>query len=286
MRRSLGLFILIMSLFAGPMAPSFSHAAPAPRVYNKTNLLTALKDWEVSLKDRAMDAFERDLEREFILRLRFQVERRYTGDDASLIRILAFLLELEEQPQNLSLSYTTSYLRELLEAVRTIREPNENLARFIRQFTEASGIKNVMSANQFLASRAYLNGQESVSAREMDEENWNDLAARMTLISEEDTTPVTLLSPLIPEAEAPVDEAIQLIGPGMPEVPTLTATEEPQTASPETIEAESLDPELLAELQGENETPTPALEDIIGSPPPPAPRIQSIRSTDDSATLR
>lgn len=273
MRALLSLLLCGLFVVAGVFPPAPACAAPAPRVYNKPALLGALKDWESSLNERAMDDFERDLEREFILRLRFQVERRYTGDDASLVRILAFMLELEEQPQNLSLSYTTVYLRELLEAIRTIREPNENLARFIRQFTEASGIKNVMSADQFLRSRAYLNALETATAREVTDETWNELSARVTAMPDDE--PPAALAAADAEAEAPELESLRLVGPGMPEPPPApSADEAPESA---------IDPELLAELTtegtGDIPTPAPAL-------PPPAPRVQSIRSTDESAVLR
>lgn len=292
MRGFLRLFLAVAMLFSGSMIPGHSFAAPAPRVYGKSSLLSVLKDWEQSLNDRAMDAFERDLEREFILRLRFQVERRYTGDDASLIRILAFMLELEEQPQNMSLSYTTNYLRELLEAIRTIREPNENLARFIRQFTEASGIKNVMSANQFLQSRAYLNGHETATAREMTDEGFNEVAQRATSMDDEDTTPA--VADLIsdpPNSNEGLDpyEQIRLVGPGMPHPdPLIKSTSGAAQVSTSTTnpganaETEAIDPELLAELQDDEIALGENGEPIL----PPAPRTQSIRSTDDRAILR
>ncbi len=247
------------SLFAAP-TPAWS---AAPRVFAKPHLLEYLRSWETSLAGRAMDDFERDLEREFILRLRFQVERRYVGDDASLTRILAFLLELEEQPQNRSLSYTTTYIRELLQAIKLIREPNENLVVFMRQFTEAAGIKNAMSAEAFLRSRAYVNGQQSATAREFVDEAWDELA---------DT--------IYDQEFASVDKPERPVGPGMPRpdpaIPSLSP-------SAEVALTDEIDAELLAELQADTTDETAALEPAGQIQPPAA---QSLRSSDEAVRLR
>lgn len=195
MGKTFAVLFLVIScagMFAAAAEPSLSQvqAMGQGRAFSKEYFIQYLRTWETELKAAnpvgvvssetpTNEEFERDLTKEFILRLRFQIERRYTGDDASLIRILKFMLELEEDPGNRSLSHLTAFLRELIEAVQSIREPSENLARFIRQFSEASGLKNPLSAEEFLKSRAYLNARQTESAEAIDDDTWSVLSDRL-----------------------------------------------------------------------------------------------------------
>lgn len=265
--RPVGMILLVLTCFTFP-------SAGATRGTAKAFVMQALHQWEAALAEREMEDFARDLEHEFVLRLKFQVERRYTGEDASMVRILAFMLELEEQPQNLSLSYTTRFLRELIEAVRTLREPNENLIRFIRQFTEIAGIQNGLSAEEFAQTRAYVNARETEGAEPLDDEMWNEISERLEESPGDDT-------PAAPPAE-----------PENTETPPVMAAE--TRAGPETPERsalmsgganEGVDPELLQQLETEDEVSPAPLEQIFGGSPPAAPRAGTIRPADDSLRL-
>lgn len=250
-RLSLTVAVLLALLMSGL---GFSAQAMTRTPLAKNYLIEYLRQWEAELEEQKVDAFEKDLEKEFILRLRFQVERRYTNDDASLRRILVFMLELEEQPGNRSLSYFTLYLREMIRAIDSIREPTENLARFVRQFTETAGIKDGLSADEFAKSRAYLNTLETETARDLDDSSWNELARRLDVVDDAETSP---LAPSTPEPP-----------------PAVHATSLLKT---DAVDDADIDPELnlLLETGEASEAPRPL-----------APRIQSLRPVDDSVVLK
>lgn len=166
---------------------------------SQSSLLAFLSDWDQEIKaDRQMEGLEKDLRLEFLWRLRFYIERRYSGDDASLLRILNFMFENENSPQNRSTSLLTPFLGELIRAILTIREPTENLVEFIRQYCEVASVQDVISAEDFLKTRSYLNAGVSETATEMDEAGWLELNHRLSELE---------MAAITPEGSAPAQDA-------------------------------------------------------------------------------
>lgn len=166
---------LSILIFAGLSFIAFSGSA-TPRTaeaLSKSRLVNELKIWaDENEKEPRLDPLEKDLRKEFIFRLRFQTERRYDGSDASLLRILNFMKELEESPQNRSLSQMNDFLGELIRCIQMNREPAEPLFSFLKTYAKTSGLVNPQKSEEYALGRAYLNGSESRGAQDLNDEDW------------------------------------------------------------------------------------------------------------------
>lgn len=148
--------------------------ASTGRPLSRSELLEGIQNWRKILKNiPGNDAHENDLQQEFLFRLQFLCERRYEGNDASLIRIIDFMKELESHPSNISSSALTPFLEILVKSIKEIREAQEPLWPFVQQFMVNNSLKNPVSFEETVKQRDYLNQFETVSAARLTHEDIN-----------------------------------------------------------------------------------------------------------------
>lgn len=206
MRIVLTLFLLMTAL----SLPAWSQQRRAP---SKAALLTSLESWTRSVRlwnpDR-VEALEKDIWLSFLYRLRAQVSSSYQDSDASLIRILTDINEVELSSENKTTSRLSPFLTLLLQAVREDREPTEDLFSFMKEFAEYGGILTPPTPEEFMETREYRGGGLSEAAQPMDLE----AAAESLEIQELAKT----MSPELPPEPAVLDPTKGSDGTGADEV--------------------------------------------------------------------
>lgn len=150
------------------MAPAWGQARSAP---SKAVLLTNIESWTRSVRlwnpDR-VEALEKDIWLSFLYRLRSHVSHSYRDSDASLIRILNDINDVELSSENKATSRLAPFLTLLLQAVREDREPTEDLFSFLKEFAEYGGILDPPTPEEFMETREYRGGGLSEAAQPMD----------------------------------------------------------------------------------------------------------------------
>lgn len=151
-----------------------AHRGPLSGPLSKVELLDGIQHWRKILKNiPGPDLRENDLQQEFLFRLQFLVERRYEGTDASFVRILDFMKELEGHPSNLSSSSLNAFLEILIKSIKEIREAQEPLWPYIQQFMVDNSLKNPVNFEETVKQRDYINQFETVSAARLNHEEIN-----------------------------------------------------------------------------------------------------------------
>jgi len=138
--------------------------------YPKPQVLDYLANWRTQLmEDRYLELTERDLRIEFLNRLTFQVDRKYSDQDfkSFLIETTSAALSAEEQGVTPQLEFNIEFLKNLSRSLSEVIEPSENILSFLRSFIEFSTLKNPQSFDAFADSRSYSNGLQAESARSM-----------------------------------------------------------------------------------------------------------------------
>ncbi len=144
------------------------------RALSKPELLEGIQHWRNILRNiPGSDLRENDLQQEFLFRLQFFIERRYEGNDGSMIRILEFMQDIENQPINLSSSSLGPFLGILIKSLKEAREPQEELWPYVQQFMVDNSLRNPVAFEDTLKQRDYFNQFETVSARRLSAEEIN-----------------------------------------------------------------------------------------------------------------
>lgn len=188
--RKLALFILSFMIFSVIFTKEVV-ASTSPQPLSKAELLEGIQNWRRVLKNiPGTDLRENDLQQEFLFRLQFLSERRYEGSDASLIRLLDFMKELEDRPSNMSSSALSPFLEILLKSIKEVREAQEPLWPYIQQFMVDNSLKNPVAFEDTVKQRDYINQFETQSARVMSQEEINQYFISMEL-------PIPVLAPAV-----------------------------------------------------------------------------------------
>jgi hypothetical protein len=163
--------LFVLFLVSTALCTAAFGAAPAlPR----SDLLRELETWAQDTRAWEPDesqALEKDLLLEWIYRLKFAVAVKYNGTDASFMAVLKNLREVENAPENRSLSRLAPFLDSLIEALETDREPVEPIFSFTKEFTEFGGILRPPTADEFSETREYRSPglSEPAQSLEVDE---------------------------------------------------------------------------------------------------------------------
>lgn len=161
---------IVFSLILGGLVlfpRGFSKAQEFSWNYEKTSVLEYLTVWRNQTDaDAYLRASEKALRLEFLHRLIFYVDRKYTTQ--SFREFITFAIwdmkATDEMAQNQSFKSQKIFLENLTWALRDVLEPSENILFFIRSYTEFSGLEQPESQDDFLQSRAYTNGIETEPA--------------------------------------------------------------------------------------------------------------------------
>jgi hypothetical protein len=174
------LFLALIIIFGS--LGSVTQGQASTHNLSKTELLDGIQNWRNVLKNiPSADARENDLQQEFLFRLQFLVERRFEGNEASLIRLLEFMKEIEDQPINLSSSTLSPFLEVLIRNIKEIREAQQDLWPFIQQFMVDNSLKNPAAFEETLRQRDYFNKYETVAAGTMTAEEINQFFISMEI---------------------------------------------------------------------------------------------------------
>lgn len=183
-------FLLISFLFILVTSPAVC-APPAPlkkiarlnKSPTRTELVAHLSDWQEEIRDLEELSDKRvRAKADFVYRLRFLVERRYDGSEASLLRILKFMKELDGRPQPGELAAATveekRFIDQLIKAVEEVRERHEPLWVFVKTFTDSTSLGSI-DLEEFAKGRDYINNYEAVPARILSKNDVDELFTEM-----------------------------------------------------------------------------------------------------------
>lgn len=136
--------------------------------------MAKLQSWEKDVRDwkpQAEYRLERDLELEWINRLKSAVHAKYRETDASFVRLIEDMLEVERAPENLATATLGNFLEALLKVIREDREPTESLYEFVREATERGSIQSPPAMAEFSGSRDYRSQGLSAQAAALESED-------------------------------------------------------------------------------------------------------------------
>jgi hypothetical protein len=134
-------------------------------------VISQLVKWreDVAL-DLGLSPREKDLRQQFVSRLLFQVERKYSETD--LRKFMIDIVEDMEATDNLRANQSYGglgpFLASLQEALTEVIEPHEDVIEFLREFTHFSSISSPQSLDAFAETRNYSDGREMEKASPMD----------------------------------------------------------------------------------------------------------------------
>lgn len=135
----------------------------------KAEILEQLRGWYQSLPDQNMEAREKDLRSEFVQRLIFQTDSKYSDANAPDLKIffksVAWDLYLtDNMKENRSFTRYPKFLLQLHKALSEVIEPREPVVAFIRNFTEFTSVTLPKDLQLFAASRNYYDGKQMLEA--------------------------------------------------------------------------------------------------------------------------
>ncbi len=159
---SLSLLLLVMALYGAQ-----THAASS---LPKTQLLEKLQTWKDDIDERnSLDLREKDLQTEFINRLLFQSQSKYSEQDLQvfMLKVLHDMQDTDDQ---------VYFLENLEEGLSTLLEKNEDVVAFMRAYLEFSSILEAKSAADFAEIRNYYDGRSTMQAHTMSLDDAADFA--------------------------------------------------------------------------------------------------------------
>lgn len=146
-------------------------SAHAIRALSRPDLLAKLQAWESDVREWKPTPeyrLEKDLELEWICRLKSAALLKYRETDASFIGLIEDINEVEKAPENASTATLGAFLDALLKSIREDREPTESLFEFIREATERGSIQSPPEMEAFSRSRDYRSQGLSAQAEPLE----------------------------------------------------------------------------------------------------------------------
>lgn len=173
---SLGLMLCLNFAVHAGVIPHYKLIQPQSP--DKKSLIQELNNWRDEVEDFE-DKNDRNttMKLDLLYRLTFLVERRYDGSEASLIRILHFMGELDDQGEKNP--EEKEFVQHLLEAIDKARERQEPLWLFIKTYVDDSEIMKPKSFDKFSQEREYINNFENERAKSLSDDEIEALRAQL-----------------------------------------------------------------------------------------------------------
>ncbi len=176
MKRSLVLFLAVFTLVFTITVTAYS-AIPSVA---KTQILKDFAEWQSDIDDfEDLTETETQVKRDWLFRLQFLIERRYDGNENSILRILKFMVELDSKQQNSKKNTETLLTERLIEALEKSREPNEPLWAFVKAYVDDVNPLDPPTLDQFTKSRDYINRFQGIAAKRISPEDLEILLEKL-----------------------------------------------------------------------------------------------------------
>lgn len=171
--------------------------------FTKTELLREISEWQEEITEFE-DLTDKDsqVKQDWLYRMQFLIERRYDGSEPSLLRILKFMIELDGTSENKNSSADSVLTQRLVEAIEKIREPNEPLWLFIRDYIDEVSAISPPTIDEYSRLRDYINNYQGVAARRLSPEELEKL------LESQDQTKILPTPPIqeVPPVPSPTPE--------------------------------------------------------------------------------
>jgi hypothetical protein len=147
--------------------------AESPKV-----IVERLSKWQQTTANRTdLEDREKDLRLDFIYRLIFQTDRKYTGGDLKdfYVETLKDMVLTDQMKSNQSYGSMTNFLESTQQVLTEILEPRESVINLLQEFTDFSGISEPADIDDFATHRSYYDGKTALEAQPLDMDSAGEL---------------------------------------------------------------------------------------------------------------